>query len=47
MDDELKELIMESMEGYGYTWLDLLSEVTDELDANDVFYEVCDRLGIE
>jgi hypothetical protein len=47
MDAELKELILESMAGYDYTLLDLLSEVTDELDASDVFYEICDRLGIE
>jgi hypothetical protein len=47
MDDELRSLILDSISGHDYTILDLLSDVTDELDASEVFYEVCDRLGIE
>jgi hypothetical protein len=48
MDDELRSLIRESIEnGPDFSVLDLLSEVTYELNASEVFYEVCDRLGIE
>lgn len=49
MGSELRSLIRESLFAteYDYTRLDLLSDVTTDLDMREVFDEMSDRRGIE